>query len=170
MKNLILIVVACSMSVTGLTQTRPSSSRNELVGVWKLVRIEVRHPNGIVTADPDFGPHAIGYISYDQTGHVSVHIMNPDFPRWKDEDHPSAAEAISTLEHGYSAYAGTYELHEREGYVVHHPELALIPNYIGQVWKRQFKIDGNLLRLTPPPFKSVDGELLDETLIWERMR
>jgi hypothetical protein len=170
MKNLLPIAVICCLSVTSLTESQPPAAVNQLVGLWKLVRIEVRRPNGTITADPDFGPNAVGYISYDQTGHMSVQIMNPDLPRWKDEDHPTAAEAISTVEHGYSAYAGTYEIQQQEGYVVHHAELALIPNYVAQTWKRKFKIDGQLLRLTPPPFKSESGELVDETLVWERAR
>jgi hypothetical protein len=171
MKKLLPIAVACCLSVTCLTETTQSpASANPLVGLWRLVRIEVKHPNGTTTADPDYGPHAAGYICYDQNGHMSVQIMNPDLPKWQDEDHPTAAEALATVEHGFSAYAGTYELHQAEGYVVHRPEIALAPNYVGQTWKRRFTVEGRLLRLTPPAFKSVSGDLLDETLVWERVR
>jgi Lipocalin-like domain len=169
MKKLLPIAVACCLSLTGVTETQSAGSAKQLIGLWRLVRIEVRHPNGTMTADPDFGPNPIGYVSYDQTGHVSVQIMNPDLPKWKDDDYPTASEALSTIEHGFSAYAGTYEVHEAEGYIVHRPELALMPNYVGQTWKRKFTVEGGLLRLTPPAFKSVGGELLDETLIWERV-
>jgi Lipocalin-like domain len=167
MKKLLSIVVICCLSLTCLTETQSPDARN-LVGLWKLVRIEVKHPDGTTTPDPDFGPRAAGYIFYDQTGHMGVQIMNPDFAKWKDEDNPIASEAISTIERGFSAYAGTYEVHRAEGYIVHHPELALVPNYVGQSWKRGFTVEGRVLRLTPPPFKSAAGELVDETLVWER--
>jgi hypothetical protein len=170
MRKISSIVIACCLFASCLTEAQSSSAANPLVGVWKLVRIEVKQANGTTTADPDFGPHATGYISYDKTGHMSVQIMNPDLPKWKDEDQPSASEAIATIEHGFSAYAGTYQVYEAEGYVVHRPELALTPNYVGQTWKRKFTLEGTLLRLTPPAFKSVSGELVDETLVWERVR
>ncbi len=53
---------------------------------------------------------------------------------------------------------------------MHRSEIALAPNYVGQTWKRRFTVEGRLLRLTPPAFKSVSGDLLDETLVWERVR
>lgn len=170
MKKLLPLAVACCLAVTCLTETPPPAPANRLIGLWKLVRIEATRANGSITTDPDFGPDAIGYISYDQTGHMSVQIIIPDLPNWKDEDHPSAAEALSTIERGYSAYAGTYEVPPNEGYVVHHLERALGGNSVGQRWKRKFTLDGRLLRLTPPPFNSVSGERLDETLIWERVQ
>ena len=169
MNKLLPIAVACCLCVTCLTETQPPVMTNQFIGLWKLVRIETRHANGTITADPDLGPNAIGYICYDPSGHMSVQIMNPDLPKWKDEGHPTGVEAISTIERGYDAYAGTYEVQQSEGYVVHHPELALTRNHVGQTWRRKYSFDGRLLRLTPPPFKSASGELLDETLIWERV-
>lgn len=170
MRKFLPIAVACCLSVTCMTETQSAGTASQLVDLWRLVRTEVKRPNGTTTPDPDFGPNAIGYISYDQTGHVSVQIMNPDLPKWKDEDHPTASEAITTIESGFSAYAGTYQVDEAAGYIVHRPELALAPNYVGQVWKRKFALDGGRLRLTPPAFKSASGELVDETLTWERVR
>ena len=73
MKKLLPIAVACCLSVTCLTETAQfPASANPLVGLWRLLRIEVKHPNGTTTADPDFGPHATGYICYDRSGHMSV--------------------------------------------------------------------------------------------------
>lgn len=46
------------------------------------------------------------------------------------------AEAISTIERGYDACAGTYEVQQDEGYVVHRPELALGPNHVGHMWRK----------------------------------
>jgi lipocalin-like protein len=133
------------------------------------VRIEVRQPEGRITADPDLGPHAAGYIFYDSTGHMGVQIMNPDRPKWKTDDQPTRDEAMTSVA-GFEAYSGTYEVHESEGYVVHHTELSLDPNGVGRDRKRKFELNGNQLRLTPPPLKTISGATVDETLVWERVR
>jgi hypothetical protein len=169
MKKLVVLVACCCLSLWTSGSEAPSSASRSLVGLWKLVRIEVRQPDGRTATDPDLGPHAAGYIYYDSTGHMGAQLMNPDRPKWKSEDLPARDEALKTVL-GYEAYAGTYEVHERDGYVVHHPELSLMPNGVGKEYKRKFALNGNQLRLTPPPWKSYTGETLDETLVWERVR
>jgi hypothetical protein len=147
----------------------PAAGAAKFVGLWKLVRIEVRQADGSVTPDPDLGPHAVGYIYYDATGHMGVQLMNPDRAQWKSDDEPAADEAVATVA-GFEAYSGTYDVHESEGYVVHHTQLSLDPNKVGRDRKRKFELKGDQLRLTPPPFKTVSGAMADETLIWERVR
>jgi hypothetical protein len=169
MKKLLILLACCSVALWTSGSEPPSSAAKSLIGLWKLVRIEVRQPDGRITPDPDLGPHAVGYILYDSTGHMGAQLMNPDRPKWKSENKPTGDEAMTSIS-GYDAYSGTYEVHESEGYVVHHPELSLDPKGVGQVWKRKFALSGNQLRLTPPPWRSYGGEMLDETLIWERVR
>lgn len=168
MKKSIVFLTCCFLAVLMSGSEPPSSTAKAFVGLWKLVRIEVRQPDGSITSDPDLGPHAIGYIFYDSTGHMGVQLMNPDRPKWKSDDQPTRDEALTAVV-GYDAYSGTYEVHEREGYVVHHPEMSVSPNGAGQVYKRKFELKGNQLRLTPPPSKSFSGAMLDETLVWERV-
>jgi hypothetical protein len=168
MKKLVALVVCCLTMWTSGSEP-PSTSATSFVGLWKLVRIEVRQPEGRITADPDLGPHAAGYIFYDSTGHMGVQIMNPDRPKWKTDDQPTRDEAMTSVA-GFEAYSGTYEVHESEGYVVHHTELSLDPNGVGRDRKRKFELSGNQLRLTPPPLKTISGPTVDETLVWERVR
>lgn len=168
MKKLVVIFACCLVVPWTSNGETPAAGAN-IVGLWKLVRIEVRQPGGRITSDPDFGPHAMGYIYYDATGHMGVQLMNPDRPKWKAEDQ-LAPEETRTAAAGFEAYSGTYELRASEGVVIHRLELSFIPNVVGQEWKRKFELKGNQLRLTPPPFKSFSGEMLDETLVWERVR
>jgi len=169
MKRIVVLAVCCCLAALTSGEEKAPATSASLIGLWQLVRIEVRHPGGRITADPDLGPHAIGYIFYDSTGHMGVQLMNPDRPKWKSEDQPTPEEARVAAA-GFEAYSGTYELHAGEGVVIHHLELSFNPNTVGQEWKRKFEVNGGQLRLTPPPFKSYDGEMLDETLIWERVR
>ena len=169
MKRIGVLLACCCLTMWTSGSEPPSSAAKNFVGIWKLVRIEVQAPDGRITADPDLGPHAVGYIFYDSTGHMGVQIMNPDRPKWKSDDQPTRDEALATVI-GYDAYAGTYEVHEPEGYVVHHPELSIAPNGVGLEYKRKFELNGNQLRLTPPPTKLFSGGTVDETLVWERVR
>jgi hypothetical protein len=102
-------------------------------------------------------------------GTWGVQLMNPDRPKWKSDDQPTSDEAMTTVA-GFEAYSGTYDVHPAEGFVVHHTQLSLDPNQVGKDRKRKFELNGDQLRLTPPPFKTVSGVTVEETLIWERVR
>ena len=160
----VLVMLVAAISV-GRTQDQIDK---KFLGTWKLVRIEVKHADGKVTDDPDLGPDCIGYITYDEHQRMNVQIMKPGRPLWKDEANPTAEEAIAAAT-GYVAYLGKYEVHAKEGFVVHLPEMSLEPNYIGLQQKRYFKFDGDLLKLTPPPFNVRSGELIERTLIWKKV-
>ena len=164
-KALAMVVILLAAISVGRTQDQADK---KFVGTWKLVRIEVKHADRKVTDDPDLGPDCIGYITYDDHGRMNVQIMKPGRPRWKDDSKPTPDEAFVT-ETGYVAYMGTYEVHASDGYVIHHPELALEPEYVDSHQKRFFKFDGDLLKLTPPPFKVMSGELIERTLIWKKV-
>lgn len=167
MRRGIVVLMCCCLAVLTSGSEAPSTAKS-FVGLWRLARIEVRQPDGSITSDPDLGPHAVGYIFYDSTGHMGVQLMNPDRPRWKSDDQPTRDEALTAVV-GYDAYSGTYEVHASEGYVIHRPEMSVSPNAAGQMYKRKFEFKGNQLRLTPPPSKSFSGATFDETLVWERV-
>jgi hypothetical protein len=169
MKKLALLLVCCCLTMLTSGSEAPSTGAARFIGLWKLVRIEVHQPDGKITPDPDLGPHALGYIYYDSTGHMGVQLMNPDRPKWKSDDQPTSDEAMTTVA-GFEAYSGTYDVHPAEGFVVHHTQLSLDPNKVGKDRKRKFELNGDQLRLTPPPFKTVSGVTVEETLIWERVR
>lgn len=168
MRKVAVLVVCCCVTVWTSGSEPTSGTAARFVGLWKLVRIEVRQPDGQITTDPDLGPQAVGYIYYDATGHMGVQLMNPDRPKWKSDDEPTRDEAMTTVA-GFEAYSGTYDVDEKEGYVVHHTQLSLDPNKVGRDRKRKFEMSGNKLRLTPPPFKTISGATVEETLVWERV-
>jgi len=66
------------------------------------------------------------------------------------------------------AYCGTYEVREKEGQVIHRPELAEWPHYIGSDQVRNFRLEGGRLILsleeTPP-----NGERRRYQITWERV-
>ena len=50
---------------------------------------------------------------------------------------------------GYSAYFGTYDVNEVEGYVTHRREGHIVPDQVGTDVKRFYVFEGNTLTLMP---------------------
>ena len=143
------------------------SDRMRLLGVWSLVSIRDRLPEGRVGEPPDFGPDPAGLLVYTASGHVSVNFMRRSRPSWGSEESPTDSErAIAAA--GYGAYAGRFTLHAEDGFVLHHVEVALIPNRVGRDLKRFFSFSGDLLTLRPPPLAR-SGASVERALIWRRV-
>ena len=117
-----------------------SSLQKKFVGSWKLIST-----HGLNQYD---GGKAVGMITYDNSGHMSVHIARTDrpplaTPRSKTTDQERAA-AFDT----YIAYYGTYTFEPENGIVIHHLEGSLSPGQIGQDNIRYFELQGNRLTLS----------------------
>lgn len=137
------------------------------IGVWRLEAIRDSLADGRERDHPDFGPSPDGFLVYTGSGHVSVQFMRPERPRWRSEDDPTDAERAEAAR-GYSAYAGLYEVDETAGVVLHHVETALVPNRVGATLTRFFSFEGEILTLSPPPFRR-DGVEVHRTLVWRRL-
>src|SRR5687767_7491813 len=117
---------------------------NPLLGTWKLVKFEARSPEG-KTLYP-FGTNAFGRLFYDATGNMSIQVFDPDRPRFSSDDKSKGStEEIKAAWDRFDAYAGRYQVNEKEGVVEHHLEGALFPNWIGGTQKRFFEFNGDRL-------------------------
>lgn len=143
-----------------------SSVRSRILGVWNLVAIRDRHPDGTIADHPDFGAHPAGRLLYTDSGHVSVNFMRSDRAPWASEDDPTSGERAAAVT-GYGAYAGTFTVHEKEGFVLHHVEVALIPNRVGRDLRRFFSFSADRLTLRPPIFVR-HGVAIERSLVWRR--
>ncbi len=122
------------------TEYRPQGSiRDYFLGAWKLVATEIGHSDGRTTPYPELGPNAVGFLLYSPSGHMCAQLMKPARPRWADEARPTAAEAASALD-GFSSYCGTFEVRESERTMVHHPETAWNPAWVGSTQLRPFHL------------------------------
>jgi len=156
-KNILLWIVVALCSLPSA-----ASDRDRFAGTWKLVSIADTRP-ARETQWAKFGARPQGYIMYDRTGHMCVQIMDPDRRKWKTIDPayvPSSDELNATVA-GYAAYCGRYDVNEKEKFVVHHVELELVPNSVGEDRKRQYRFHGDRLDLTPAP---------GLTLTWEKLK
>lgn len=87
-------------------------------------------------------------------------------PAWKTPGAPQDAEVRAAFD-GFVAYCGTYEVNEKEQYVVHHVDLDKAPHIVGTDRRRSFVFSGNRLSLTlpSPPREGAT----QSTLVWERV-
>lgn len=145
---------------------RPDPAAARFVGAWRLVSWEERLPDGTVRPNRVIGPKGIGSIMYSDSGRMCAMLMNPERAGWPAEGLPSDA-AVRTAFDGFVAYCGTYEVNDKEHYVVHHVEMDKAPNIVGTDRRRSFVFSGNRLALTlpSPPREGAT----QSTLTWERV-
>jgi len=146
-------------------QIDPASRR--FLGVWRLEAIRDSLPDGRVVDHPDFGPDVDGFLVYTDSGHVFVQFMRRERSPWRGEDDPSDAERAEAAR-GYGAYAGRFEVDESSGAVLHHVEVALIPNRVGTMIRRTFSFAEDSLTLSAPPFQR-NGIEVGRSLTWKKV-
>jgi hypothetical protein len=150
-----------SKVITPAAQSKGEIAR-KLLGTWKIISLEIRDSNG--QPSYPYGREPKGYITYDSTGHMGVHIMNPDRPK---------PDPGSSIARGYIAYFGTYDINEKEGVVIHHMEGNTNPSLTGTDYIRYYDFDGDVLTLTAANL--VDGKLTPKSatsvrVTWRRVR
>lgn len=141
----------------------------KLVGTWRLLSVSEIDEAGRSVQNSTYGSHPVGYLMYDTTGHMCAQLINADRPKWKDEGVPTPEEARSAII-GLGGYCGRYEVHEREAYVLHFPEAAVVPNDLGRSLKRSFILRANQLVLQAVERRAADGRVTTKNILWERLR
>jgi hypothetical protein len=142
-----------------------ASVQDKLVGTWVLVSARNRMKDGSERFYPDLGAHGKGYLVYTADGHMCAQLMNPDRPKWKEFAKPTEAEKISAID-GFSAYCGRYEVDEEKGTLVHLPELAWSPNYVGTRQLRPYTLQDDLLTFAGRPLD--EPEVESYSITWRR--
>ncbi len=135
---------------------------NPLVGAWRFIAMEYRYPDGRVRHP--YGRDATGYIIYTAEGRMSATLMaggrapfGTEYRRGEGRD--AKVAAFET----YLSYAGRYEfLGDR---VVHHVEVALIPDWVGTDLVRLATFEGDRLSLSTEP--ETGGRVA--VITWERV-
>ncbi len=73
------------------------------------------------------------------------------------------AEAAGT----YHSYCGRYEI--RENRLIHHVDISLFPNRVGEDQVRMMELEGDKLILSTPPFLA-GGKWRTARVVWKRMK
>ena len=144
-----------------------SDIRDQIVGTWKLVSSEQIMKDGTIQRDSRFGAHGKGYLMYQRDGHMCAYLTNPDLPKWADAAHPTKEEKVVAADEMF-AYCGRYEIDVKLKQIIHLPEVATDPAYVGSRQIRPYTFhDGRLI------FSDVEKD--DPTaarwrIVWEKAR
>ena len=143
------------------------TQKSPIIGAWKLISFEIQRENGEVTYP--FGQNAQGSLIYTESGRFSGQLMRPDRPKFASGDQMrGTAEEIKANYKGFVSYYGSYEFDMKKGFIIHHVEGSLLPNWEGQRQIRFFKLLCNRLKLSTPR-TLWGGEEVVGVLLWERI-
>ena len=141
-------------------------SKNDFIGTWQLKSYEVRWAGGKVTYP--WGENLEGRLIYSPDGYMSVAMMPANRPKFEARDLKlgTPEEKVAAAD-TYISYSGKYEFDGDR--VIHHVEICLFPNWVGNDQVRIFDLDGDTLTLkTIPDPRDEKGR--QGYLIWERIR
>jgi hypothetical protein len=152
--------------------TRPLT-REDLIGVWRLVRIDYAGPHGS-TVDPFYQAGSSGLLIYDPSGWMSVDIVAPHRARFEVPSQRIAmrdGEEIAALKvsafDSYYTYHGTWEFDAATSQLVHHVAASLLAAESGITYTQQASLQGGHLVLTNR--SGAPGEETVRLKIWERV-
>ena len=161
------VLVSITAAIVVSWTTAHGQPRNPLIGTWSLVSTIITMPDGTTKSDPQVGPTPKGYMIYGDANRMCAQFNNPARPPWKSTTMPSYEELRSTIDF-MGAYCGRYEVRVADGYVLHSVEIDRIPNFNGQVRRRNFRLEGPdrlVLTAVPPP----EG-MAALTITWQRVK
>ncbi len=143
-------------------------SREKLIGIWNLVSYEFRLADGIVIRP--MGQGVKGILIYDASGYMSLHVMDPERPRFVSGDWlRGTPEEIQSAFEGSMAYYGTFDFDQNKGMAIHHIEGSPYPNWVGIDRELFAEFSGDRLTLITSPMPMA-GEQAVGYLIWKRIK
>jgi lipocalin-like protein len=168
-----LIVVAHSWP---LVAQHTRVTRGELLGAWRLSRVEIIRADGEIYLP--FGEHVTGILAYVESGDVVVAWGRADRPEFAKSSNPTGAELLGAVEDYFNAYFGTFEFEAAGQQVRHRTTGGLRPGGAGRTLVRDVELRGDTLVLTQPAApcsahdagKCQEGEQVRMRLFWSRSR
>ncbi len=146
-----------------------NSLQTKLQGAWRLTDYFAESQNGNVFYP--LGPEACGFIMYTNDGYMSATLMRPNRIKFESADMMGGTpDEHAAAANGYLSYAGTFAVDEANDVVTHQIKTALVPNWIGNDFKRKVILVGNQLELRALAPSLVAGEMRLVRVIWERVR
>ena len=161
---ILLAVVLCGSCVHGQSE---SEIRDRIVGTWKLVSAEQTLKDGTTRSDPRFGAKGKGFLMYQRDGYMCADLVNPDRPKWADHVHPTPEEKLAAAD-GTFAYCGRYEIDVKQKQIVHLPQVATDPGYVGSQQIRPYAFEGDRLILSD--VVKNDPTVARWKIVWEKTR
>jgi len=156
--------VLCAVSAFSQTE---SEVRDRIVGTWKLVSAEHIMKDGTIRPYPTYGAHGKGFLMYQRDGYMCADLVNPDRPKWIDPVHTTPEEKVAAAD-GSFAYCGRYEIDTMQKQLIHLPEVATNPGYVGSRQVRPYVFEG--ARLVLSDVEKDDPAVARWKIVWEKVQ
>ena len=140
---------------------KKSHIRDLIVGTWKLVLTEQTMNDGSTRPFANFGPHAKGFLMYQSDGYMCAVLVNPDRQKEAVEEKTAAAG-------GTFFYCGRYEIDVEQKQIVHLPEVATDPGWVGSRQVRPYTFERD--RLIFSDVEKHDPTISRWKIVWEKVR
>lgn len=139
-------------------EPRAANDNSRFVGIWGLVSVEARWPDGHVTAP--WGANPPGRLIYSKDGHMIALLMH------ELRNQATRNEAAAALQNEAAGYFGTYTVDSAKHIVSHHVEATLRSVESGII-DRTYAFKSGKLYLTA---KATRDELpVTYVLVWKRV-
>lgn len=167
MKICALLLLGSALYAASANGQTESEIRDQIVGTWRLVSTEETMKNGATRPFPSFGPHAKGFLMYQRDGYMCAELMNPDLSKWADPTHATPQEKAAAADAAF-AYCGRYEIDVKQSQIVHLPEVATNPGYVGSRQVRPYRLESG--RLIFSDVEKNDPAVARWKIVWEKAR
>jgi hypothetical protein len=167
MKIFTFFLVGCTVWATSAIAQTESEIRDRIAGTWKLVSTEETLKDGTTRPFASFGPHTKGFLMYQRDGYMCADLVNPDRAKWADPAHATPEEKAAAAD-GTFAYCGRYEIDVKQGLIIHLPEVATDPGYVGSRQVRPYHFEG--ARLVLSDVEKNDPSVARWKIVWEKVQ
>jgi hypothetical protein len=170
-----LLVAGLAVGALFAADASPGSrtTREDLVGAWRLVDIEVKGA-GVREVDPFYGTGCRGLLIYDPSGWFSVQIEGSGRPlaevpsvRPSGAASDSAARLSAAVLDTYYAYYGTWSFDPVTSTVTHNAKGALYPSEDEATYSQHVEIIRRQLIFSRT--QNIAGHVTIQTKRWERV-
>ena len=151
----------------------PHATRQDLIGAWRLVSIQIMAPDGPMT-DPFYNADPTGILIYQASGWMSVQIVGQPRPAMQAEaSRPPRTETAEDARRKaavldtYYAYFGTWDYDAAASTVTHHIKASLIPGESGMSYAQTVALQGGNLIFTSR--REVAGVATVQRKVWRRI-
>ena len=151
----------------------PHATRQELIGAWRLVSIQIEGPDGPML-DPFYNADPTGMLIYDPSGWMSVQIAGQHRPsmeapasRPARPHTPEIAQLEAAVLDTYYAYVATWEYDKATSTVTHRVKTSLIPGETGMSYSQTVTLDGGNLIFTVR--REAPGGATVQKKVWKRI-
>ena len=145
--------------------TQSSQETCPLIGTWQLVAMYRNLESGNRAPPSQGWEDAKGFLTYTADGRMFALLSRRDKA---PIDYPNIDDAKRIDAHkSMAAYTGLYDFHG--DHVLHHVDIAWIPDWEGDDQRREVALDGDMLTLTTPHGRRPDGSMASFSIEWQRV-